>query len=458
MIAVLLLYFANPSAIASTSEEPSGQESGIHIYVSPSGNDSNDGSIESPFATISKAASVAVPGAVVHVAPGVYNEVINLNRSGTPENRIRYVSDVKWGAKIEVNTTQTPVGVNGAYIDFEGFEVTGMATHGIIIRGSHTRVIGNHVYGFAPLDSQNTNSGGAGIVTYNNAYSMTDIDIVGNVVHDIGNEKSNFIHGIYTAGNDIRVYNNIVYNNAGWGIHAWHAANNNVFSNNLVFGNKTGGIIVGAGDGPGGVTADHFVVTNNIVVYNSGYAIQELGYTGVNNRYENNLVYGNEYEILLKNNLTDLNTLKVDPQFVDFKADGSGDYRLMSTSPAIDAGSLLGAYPTDYEGNARQYGNAVDIGPYEWYPAQVEELLTLIDGYEQSGELQHPLAVQLRNNANQALHHLNNGGTEQAIKSLEDVLKHLHNGAMQPFVSETAAKELDKKTNDLIRQWEAGIV
>src|SRR5690242_5204665 len=42
---------------------------GKALYVSPSGNDSNDGSQGHPFATITKAGKVATPGTVVHVLP-----------------------------------------------------------------------------------------------------------------------------------------------------------------------------------------------------------------------------------------------------------------------------------------------------------------------------------------------------------------------------------------------------
>jgi hypothetical protein len=47
---------------------------GKNFYVSPEGNDSNDGSQHRPWATISHAGSVATPGSTVHVAPGVYHE------------------------------------------------------------------------------------------------------------------------------------------------------------------------------------------------------------------------------------------------------------------------------------------------------------------------------------------------------------------------------------------------
>src|SRR5690349_18382692 len=49
---------------------------GKELYVSPSGNDNNDGSAAHPFATIQKAADEVKPGTVVHVQPGTYNDAV----------------------------------------------------------------------------------------------------------------------------------------------------------------------------------------------------------------------------------------------------------------------------------------------------------------------------------------------------------------------------------------------
>jgi hypothetical protein len=55
-----------------------------------------------------------------------------------------------------------------------------------------------------------------------------------------------------------------------------------------------------------------------------------------------------------------------DPQFVDPE---HGDFRLKNTSPAIDAGTMEGWYPTtDFYGNPRPQGRGIDIGAIE-YPS-----------------------------------------------------------------------------------------
>lgn len=60
-------------------------------HVSVNGNDSNNGSLEAPFCTISKAAQVAVAGDTVTVHEGVYREWVKPENGGTDnENRIIY--------------------------------------------------------------------------------------------------------------------------------------------------------------------------------------------------------------------------------------------------------------------------------------------------------------------------------------------------------------------------------
>ena len=58
-------------------------------YVSPSGKDTNTGTIHSPFATIRKAASVMKPGDVCYLREGRYHEALVLeNLHGLPGSPI----------------------------------------------------------------------------------------------------------------------------------------------------------------------------------------------------------------------------------------------------------------------------------------------------------------------------------------------------------------------------------
>jgi hypothetical protein len=62
--------------------------------------------------------------------------------------------------------------------------------------------------------------------------------------------------------------------------------------------------------------------------------------------------------------------ISVDPSlgttFVNWQADGSGDYHQKAGSPTINNGtSSKGAPPNDMDGNPRPQGAAYDIGAYE---------------------------------------------------------------------------------------------
>jgi uncharacterized repeat protein (TIGR01451 family) len=342
---------------------------GNTYYVNDSGgNDSNPGTLAAPLKTIQQAANFVHAGDTVHVAPGEYDEVIVTKVSGTVSARIQFISDTAWGAKIRSTGSQYTWTNNGDYVDIQGFDIStsdDTTRVGIMNFASHVRIVGNLVHDIPAL-----NAGGNGVAGIDAGnYSGSDTEIIGNVVHDIGNPAipTPTVHGIYISNYADQVVNNISYRNQGWGIHSWHAATNATIANNLVFENGHGGIIVGAGDAPGGVTADYFLVTNNIAVNNKSYGVIEIGIVGTHNQYLNNLVYGNQSGgFSLQHGTMAQNTVVADPLFVNYQADGTGDYHLAAGSPAIDAGTSLGAPATDLDGVARPQGRGFDIGPYEY--------------------------------------------------------------------------------------------
>jgi Protein of unknown function (DUF1565) len=343
----------------------------FQLYVSTNGSDSDPGTAAKPFKTISRAASLTKPGTTVHVASGTYRGNVTTNVSGTATARIRYVSDTKWGAKIVGTGTEFMWTNRGNYTDIVGFDITGPGREGIVNLASHTLIQGNHVHNLT-VSGGCTGGGGAGI---NNAsYTASDGDIIGNVVHDIGVPgKCNAVHGIYSANPRARIINNIVYRASSWGIHLWHAADQVLVANNTVFANGSadmgGGIVIGAGDKPGGVTLNNTNVVNNIVVNNPKSAIMEFCYdredcTGTKNLFANNLIYGNGKPISLRKG-RETGTVEADPRFVNFKPDGTGNYRLRPTSPAIRSGLAAYAPTIDIDNVPRPSGHAPDIGAYQ---------------------------------------------------------------------------------------------
>lgn len=342
-----------------------------NLYVATTGSDTNSGSQAAPFRTIAKAASAAKPSTTIHVASGSYGNV-STTVSGNATGRIRIVSDTKWGAKIAGTGTEAHWDNRGSYVDIVGFDISGSGRLGIVNYGSFTKIEANHVHDLK-ISGGCTGSGGAGIVDAN--YSATDDDIIGNVVHDIGVPGScNGVQGIYHSNLRGHIFNNIVYRVSAWGIHLWHAANNVVIANNTVFANGAGGmgggIEFGVGDSPGGVVLDNTTVANNIV-YGNATGIVQYCYSGQacigsHNTVANNLVYGNGGSAISLRVGSATGTVVADPQFVNYQSNGSGDYHLKSTSPAVDKGSATGAPAFDIEQAARPKGGAFDIGAYEF--------------------------------------------------------------------------------------------
>lgn len=341
------------------------------LYVATTGADSNSGSEEAPLRTVQRAASRAGPGTTVHVAAGTYHENVATKVHGTSAARIRFVSDTKWGAQIVGSGTESVWTNQADYTDIVGFDISGTGRLGILNLASHTLIQGNHVHDLG-VSGGCTGAGGAGI--HNANYRASDSEIIGNLVHDIGVPGAcTGIHGIYVTNLRSRIVNNIVYRASSWGIHLWHAADQVTIANNTVFENGSaemgGGIVVGVGDSPGGKILTDTKVVNNIVYNNPAKGIAQFCYPGQDcighgNEVANNLVYGSTTAVVMKVGKA-IGTIMEEPQFVDYRARGGGDYRLKPSSPAVRKG--LGSYapPADIEHGSRPRGAAPDIGAYE---------------------------------------------------------------------------------------------
>lgn len=359
-------YDSTKSASASLSVGASAASNSY--YISPTGSDSNDGSACRPWATIGHADSIAKPGWTIHVLPGTYTQTVKTNASGTSTARVRWLSEQRWGAKIVPTGAYTVWTNNGSYVDIVGFDISGPdSTLGLLNEGSNVRILGNHVHNIPAAAC--TSDGGAGIDNGN--YQGSNDDIIGNVVHDIGplTTYCNTVHGIYHSNAGGHIWNNIAYRVSGYGIHLWHAPTGVSIANNVVFSNNRGGMVIGSSTST--VLTSNMTVVNNIVVWNSGVGIKETGsYVGTNNVYKNNIVYGNSSSAYVMIKGTVSNPINADPQFVNYQANGTGDYHLKSTSPGINAGTSSTAPAYDHGGGARPYGGAWDVGMYEFGTTQ----------------------------------------------------------------------------------------
>jgi hypothetical protein len=377
-------------------------------FVSTTGSDLNDGSVNKPWATITHASNALVAGpegATVHVAPGNYYPPTSAScvvtqgfsnscgiltaKSGTATGPIIYISDQTWGAKIIPADAFSAWYNSGDFVRIIGFEIIGNAATNIGVQsdGSFVRIESNRIHDIPVSLGCSRGIGGGGIV-HTNATAHDD-DSIGNMVHDIGPFPGNgqpfaaycnHAHGIYHQQPRGNIQNNLIYRVGSWGISSWFTATNLNISNNLLFNNgnsdSTGFLVGGAiviAASPGS-THDSSTISNNIIRNNSGKGLDDQLNTGTQNVFLNNVLYANGRSYNLKSGTTPVGSILMDPLMINFKADGTGDYRLLWGSPAINSGIYACASGSnctpdrDYSGFLRPFGAGLDIGPYEWHP------------------------------------------------------------------------------------------
>lgn len=192
------------------------------LYVSTSGNDASTGTLAAPLRTITRAASRAKAGDTVEIRGGVYNEVVRITSQGTAAARITFRSYA--GERAIIDGTGQAAGTNlftlsGAnYIDVTGLEVRNAKALGINSYNSHhIGIYGNVVH--------DTVRNGISVGASAGATPATDIVIDGNEVYHtcLENQLHNTTGGWGQAigayrANNVRMTNNLIYENDGNGI------------------------------------------------------------------------------------------------------------------------------------------------------------------------------------------------------------------------------------------------
>jgi parallel beta-helix repeat protein len=145
---------------------------GTTYYVDTNGSDSNSGTAASPWKTIQNAANTLQAGQTVVVKAGIYDERVQISKSGTPSSRITYQTQgtvfVNRGFKLQAN-----------YITLTGFDITNASGSsaldypggaGIYVTGSHSEIRDNYVHNTTAVGIYLTSSA-ANITIANNRIS-----------------------------------------------------------------------------------------------------------------------------------------------------------------------------------------------------------------------------------------------------------------------------------------------
>ncbi len=359
-------YLFNPPTLSVTVS--GANRTGINLigalqfaYVRTTGNNTNDGSSWAlAKSSLQKAINVTANGGEVWVAGGIYYERISfggisLYGIGKPvlDGKAPPFGgyNVTPGNIVMIDSYNYGGGTNGTRLD--GFTiVNGQATSpnnggGIFCQATDTEVgpvvIANNV-----ISGNTARSKGGGIFLFGKA-TITNNVIIGNTSEFAGGIQCDYGSTLVT------IANNLIAGNGGGGIGSFATSiliANNTIVDNTATNSGAGGIYFGAFSG-------NSTSANNIIAFNSSGIRQD--YPMVTNR--NNCVFGN-----LTTNYDGLTPgpgdVSVNPQFAN---QAGGDYRLLATSPLINAGNnswVVGG--ADLAGEVRVAGATVDMGAYEY--------------------------------------------------------------------------------------------
>ncbi len=345
---------------------------GADLYVSTQGRDSNEGTADKPFRTITHAYRHAKPGVTIHVSPGVYDDYssrwgLHLRKDGKPGEPIVLRSTARGGAVIDGrNAWDRNQGfyVEACYNVIDGFQIRNCPLGGIAMYGDHNRIINNEIHHNGNPASSSTN-GKDGIYserdTKDNVYE-------GNCIHDNGRKGSNLDHGLYLCGKNELVFRNVIYRNSGSGLQiaGYTKVCNMKVYNNVIAWNGTSGIILW-------MELDGVDIKNNIAYHNGHRGLASYRAHGTGVVVDHNLFFDNqEGDYSFTADQSDYSykmgeVIVADPRFVDGTRE-CFDAHLSPGSPARGAGLPLpelalsrcdlGAYVSQRAGPAQANANA----------------------------------------------------------------------------------------------------
>ena len=431
-------------------------------YVAPAGSDQNDGSAQSPLATIQQGLVRAHPGDTVVVRDGTYHESLTTVRAGTSDARITLV------AENPGNVTITHGGagvfdVRHPYLTVEGFVFDGQFGPYDVIR---VRATADDLT-FSRSEVRNGRADGIDLGTNQDDGSLIgpDYDFLENVlivdsrIHHLLCMQDGVrldAHGIVAGGvRGLEIRDSEVYYVSGDALQLQDGAWDNVSVDSVRFWNgplpeAVAGFDAGVNPGEDGIdtkqdasisTRGRLRITNSVffgwngelygscaalnlkekieavvdgnTFHDNNYANRLRGraadagahVTVMNNVYHDNAVAlryedginhlhvynntfgagnailfnpapsasgaGDDFRVLNNLFLAALPAQASDPSnrdvdsssFVDAAAH---DYRLVATSPAVNAGTAIAEVTVDRDGTPRPQGSAYDVGAYEF--------------------------------------------------------------------------------------------
>lgn len=344
------------------------------LYVATNGNDSNSGrSVDTPLRTLTRAASLVVPGDVVYIRGGIYSIDVNFRESGTATKPIVWSSyPGEWAILDGSDRPKLSSGmmtVSSSYNAFANFEIRYGPTKGILVFGSDNLFTGLVSHGHNHVGVQNYGGN-------RNRYEFLTIYDNFDEVNARG-EPGQDADGIQIFSGDRNVISRVLsYGNSDDGFDTWMSTNT-IIEFSVSHSNGRGSHGNGNGFKAGG-PADNYTIVRNSIAYNNlargfsdngGRHVTFVNNTAFNNNwvafqggststFTNNLSIGGSLDVNSAHQdhnswnlgITNALVLSTDPLHPDFLG-------LAGNSPAIDAGIDAGyAYS----------GSAPDLGALEY--------------------------------------------------------------------------------------------
>ncbi|MGC5773990.1 DUF5123 domain-containing protein [Paenibacillus pabuli] len=188
-------------------------------YISPQGNDMNNGTLQTPWKTLQHAADHAIPGSTVYLREGVYHQKVKITRSGNSSAKPTLFSSYPQEKAIIDGEGLSVRGIEGlievehaSYITIQNLEIrnfttslrgqvpTGIYVHGA---GEHIQLLGNTVHSISNdtkpsgPDLQGRDAHGIAIYGTEHPQALRDIIIKDNELYDLvlGSSESLAVNG-----------------------------------------------------------------------------------------------------------------------------------------------------------------------------------------------------------------------------------------------------------------------